>query len=153
MSANTVVTSMPAFLFFCSSCVYRFEKIVSSNVDKYPCPDCGGSCVRTLEGQSFAHAFEEPAVPTNSGVTDYDHPSADKAVGRDADKKWEELTERKKFKEKLRANSGTHALQRTAMEAGNHFRALSKEEYANRVQVGKELVRKYNEQEKERASR
>jgi hypothetical protein len=39
------------------------------------------------------------------------------------------------------------------MEAGNHFRALSKEEYANRVQVGKELVRKYNEQEKERASR
>jgi putative FmdB family regulatory protein len=140
---------MPAYLFRCETCALKFERIVKVGVSAHPCPECEAPVQRVLEGQTFGHAFEEPPHPTNSGIYDYDNPSADKAVGRDAFKKWADYEERKKFKENLRKSSGTHALTRTSFTVGNNYAPMTTEAYTKRVKEGKEVVRAIQEHKNE----
>ena len=137
---------MPAYMFFCQVCKIRFEKLVGSQVATVICSECKSPCHRTLEGQGFSHAFEEPANPTNSGVHSYQSPSADMAVGRDAHKKWADYENKKKLKEKIRTESGTHALARVSPDVnGQVYSPMSDKAYEKRVTEGKELFRVYTE--------
>lgn len=136
---------MPLYLFSCPKCSFRFERLVPVSCESHPCPDCAEPAPRTVKGQTFSHAFEEPATPTNSGVHSYDNPSADMAVGRDAAKKWEEYEGRKKVKEKIRRESGTHALS-WASPGQDGYVPMSPDAYKKRVETGKELFRRAAEQ-------
>lgn len=133
---------MPLFLFYCTDCNARFERVTTKETAEQPCPLCKKPAPKTLQGQTFSHAFAAPKNPTNSGITSYDHPTAEMVVGRDADKKWENYGKRKKIKEKLRAESGTRFLSRDEKDT---YKPMTSESYQKRVKVGKELFRKYYE--------
>jgi len=104
---------MPRYTFECPSCSARFTKnLKMGEHPSHSCPSCGADAPRFWEGEGFGFDFQEGTVPGNSGVTKQDYPTADQAVGRDAEKRWLELHERDKVKKIVRAKGGHRALVR-----------------------------------------
>lgn len=102
---------MAKFVFECQDCNLRFERNLKMGTHiTHPCPSCGEEAPQIIEG--FAFGFKEPAGATlaNTGVHKHDYPTADIAVGRDAEKKWGEIHEREKVKAEARKMGGTEAL-------------------------------------------
>jgi hypothetical protein len=58
-----------------------------------------------------------------------DYPTADKAVGRDAEKMWQGYHEREKVKRDVRKKTGQHALVRKNLDQGAiEYRGMVKQE-------------------------
>ena len=101
---------MPKYIFECPQCVVRFERNLKvGEHTTHECPQCQDQAPLVIEGFGFAFAAGSGAQ-ANSGVHDQDYPTADKAVGRSAAKRWAHLRERDKVKQAARAQGGTHAL-------------------------------------------
>jgi predicted nucleic acid-binding Zn ribbon protein len=105
---------MPKYTFECQhdGCNLRFERTLKQeNWPSFECPACGELAPRVLEG--FAFGFKgDPAKEGNSGVHKEDYPTADHAVGRDAERRWAHYAERDKVKQQVRAQGGSPALMR-----------------------------------------
>lgn len=103
---------MPKYQFACQVCSTEFERTLRMETHPtHECPTCKEQAPRLFTG--FAHAFAEGnGSPGNSGVHDFDNPSADKIVGRSAEERWDIFREREKIKKKVRETSGTNALLR-----------------------------------------
>ena len=101
---------MPWYAFECPDCSVRFERNLRlASHESYPCPNC--AVAAPLVPSEFGFAFEEGGgAPANSGVHDLDYPSADRAVGRSAGKRWAHIEAREKVKRQAREQGGTHAL-------------------------------------------
>lgn len=106
---------MPKYVFECQmeGCDLRFERSLKmGDHSSYECPNCHEIAPRVMEG--FAFGFKEsPEKVGNSGVHKEDYPTADHAVGREAEKRWGHYAERDKIKAKAREMGSTHALRRT----------------------------------------
>ncbi len=113
---------MPTFEFRCEKCPCAFEELLLTkaeterHADSHPCPVCGKASARQRVTQ-FSFGFKAPpgrtqgtGVHGNSGVHDLDYPTLDKAVGRSAEKKWGDVRDRKKERDKIRKDSGSAAL-------------------------------------------
>lgn len=99
---------MPKYLFDCAECGTQFNR--SLKLGEHPthtCPSCGEDAPRVFEG--FSHSFAA-GTPTNSGVSKHDYPTADHAVGSNADVRWAEIHEREKVKQQVRAMGNTRPL-------------------------------------------
>jgi len=95
---------MPIFEFKCASCSLRFEKLVrKKDVDTYPCPSCEKDAKKKLSG--FGFRFASGKTPGNTGVDSLDR-SVDKAVGRDADLRWEAVKNRNAYKRQVQHDNG-----------------------------------------------
>jgi putative FmdB family regulatory protein len=104
---------MPSFEFECLYCNLRFERTLKmADHPTHPCPKCECDAPRVWNGFAFGFGGAPGETPGNTGVHDKDYPTADKAVGRSAEARWGEFTERAKVKEQARAQGGTHALMR-----------------------------------------
>lgn len=94
---------MPNYTFKCDNCSTRFEK--SLKLDQSGkgvlCPICGNKTSNKLppSGVGFKMA-ESKKIPKD----------IDLAVGKDAEKRWEEYEEKKKLKEKIRKETGSERL-------------------------------------------
>jgi len=103
---------MPKYVFECQTegCNLRFERALKmGDHTSHECPNCHEVAPRVMEG--FAFGFkEEPGKVGNSGVHKEDYPTADHAVGRDAEKRWEHYSARDQVKAKAREMGQTHAL-------------------------------------------
>lgn len=112
---------MPKYTFECSECSTRFTR--NLKMGEHPtntCPSCGEVAPRLFEG--FGFDFQEGKVSGNSGVSKQDYPTADQAVGRDAEKRWAELDGRGKVKDEVRRRAGSHALSRKqGVEGGKPY--------------------------------
>lgn len=75
--------------------------------ENYECPQCGDAADRIPSAASFTF---KGGTPGNSGVHDMDYPSADKAVGRSASKKWEIIHKKQEDRAKIRKEAGTNSL-------------------------------------------
>ena len=103
---------MPKYVFECQDCNTRFER--SLKMGEHPthtCPSCKEPAPRLFEGFAFGFA-ESTKTPTNTGVHDQDYPTADKIVGRSADKRWNAYKERDKCKNEVRKVGASPALAR-----------------------------------------
>lgn len=106
---------MPKYTFECASCDARFtRKLKMGEHPDHPCPSCGSQADRLWDGESFGFDFQESttAAPGNSGVSKHDYPTADQAIGRDAEKRWETIEARDKVKDEVRKKGGHRALMR-----------------------------------------
>lgn len=113
---------MPKYVFECPDCDLQFSR--SLKMGEHPhhsCPNCGSQAERQWKGNGFGFGFAEGKTPGNSGVTKDDYPTADHAVGKSADRRWIEVTEREKAKEKVREASGHRALNRTHGPGNKHI--------------------------------
>jgi putative FmdB family regulatory protein len=94
---------MPRYEFKCSPCSLRFEESVKMGVKSHPCPKCSAPSPKKLS--SFGFQFASGKVPGNTGVDSLDS-SVDKAVGRDADKRWETIKDRRALKRQVQHDNG-----------------------------------------------
>jgi predicted nucleic acid-binding Zn ribbon protein len=103
---------MPKYMFECQTegCCLRFERnLKMGDWPSHECPKCHEVAPRVLE--SFDFGFKEtPGKIGNSGVHKEDYPTADHAVGRDAENRWAYYAERDKVKAQARAQGETPAL-------------------------------------------
>ncbi len=130
---------MPKFTFDCE-CGVQFTRTLKMGEHPFHvCPGCGGEAPRVFEG--FSHAFAQGATPTNTGVAKLDYPTADQAVGSNADARWAEITEREKVKKQVRAMGKTHALSRKTGKDFIEYTAGGKP----LVEQRKQLVKAVNE--------
>ena len=106
---------MPKYVFECQECNLRFERVLSMGADiTHPCPECKEEAPRVVEGFTFGFK-DSPGAVANSGVHKHDYPTADQAVGKDAEKRWETIAAREAVKTEARKQGGTDALiRRTA---------------------------------------
>lgn len=96
---------MPIYVFTCQTCGLRFEKLFRrvSDDKEHPCSECGGVGKRQVTAASFS--FKHPqsqlrgALPPNTGTSD--DFNFDKAIGRDAEKKWAKIHENNAAKDKV----------------------------------------------------
>lgn len=148
---------MPRYEYKCLSCNVEFEEllILKEDVDKYskfhPCPNCNQRADRIVS--SFAFNFKAPSGQTqgsgvhgNSGVHDLDYPTLDKAVGRSAAQKWSDYDSSQAERNKIRKESGSHAL---SMGADGSVSPMSKETAAVREKAmsvfhSSDIVKKEN---------
>ena len=116
---------MPKYTFECGECRTQFTRKlrIGEHLD-HPCPSCGSPAPRLWDGETFGFGFKDSptAAPGNSGVSKDDYPTADQAVGKDAERRWGELHARDKVKDEVRQKGGHHALQRKhGVEAGKPY--------------------------------
>lgn len=102
---------MPKYVFECQDCNLRFERNLKLDTHiTHPCPQCGDEAPQIIEGFAFGFVEKPGATTANTGVHKQDYPTADIAVGRDADKRWDEIHVREKVKAEARKQGGTEAL-------------------------------------------
>lgn len=79
---------MPLYEFECPVCEHVFETIrTSSQSKKAPCPECGALAKRILSAFGIG--------------TQNQHQNIDRAVGADAEKRWDFIHKKQERKEKL----------------------------------------------------
>lgn len=97
---------MPIHEYRCNECGLQIEKLfksISSVPESVACPDCGTEMQKLVSAVN--HTFKHPAsqtrgpLPPNTGTSD--DWKADKAIGRDAERKWAVINERRAHKDKL----------------------------------------------------
>ncbi len=116
---------MPKYVFECQDCNIRFERALPMDTHlSHPCPNCQTEAPQVIEG--FGFAFKEGQGATaNSGVHKQDYPTADQAVGRDAEKRWAAIHERDAVKAAARKQGGTEALIRHQGETFIDYEPMS----------------------------
>jgi putative FmdB family regulatory protein len=108
---------MPAYDYQCQECATYHEVVcsISNREDEIECPRCHGVAEQVI--------LSAPGVMTGS----MGHQTQDVAIGRDAEKRWDGIHERKAMRDKVRKESGVDAI--TATGSGNEivFRPVRKE--------------------------
>lgn len=89
---------MPMYEYLCESCGLKFDKLRKMSESDAPqaCLECGTPARKLVSASN--HAFSHPAsqtrgvAPPNTGTSD-DY-NFDKAIGRDATRRWEGISQR-----------------------------------------------------------
>lgn len=104
---------MPVYEFECQECTLRFKRTLKMDEHtSHPCPKCAADAPRLWEGFGGHQFAPGGTAVANSGVHDHDYPTADKAVGRNSEQRWDEIEAREKVKQAVREGGGTRALAR-----------------------------------------
>lgn len=104
---------MPKYVFECQTegCNLKFERTLKMGTHNvHECPSCKEMAPVIIEGFAFDFKDGPGAKPGNTGVHKDDYPTADHAVGKDADKRWSYYAEREKVKNAARTQGETPAL-------------------------------------------
>lgn len=129
---------MPKYSFECG-CGLNFTRTLKMGDHKtHDCPNCGEAAPRLFEGFGFAFAPGGKA-PGNSGVSKHDYPTADQAVGRSSEQRWEEYRARDKVKEEVRKVGGDRALIRRNGPDYVEYQAGNRSTVETRKKVSQEL--------------
>ena len=106
---------MPTYDYQCQSCGAYHEVIctMSARKDTIECPRCKGVAEQVI--------LSAPAVAT-SGMS---HMTQDVAIGKDADKRWAGILERRAYRDKVREKLGSKNL--TVNPNGTRFTANDKQ--------------------------
>lgn len=101
---------MPKYTFMCNCGVKFSRSLKMSEHPTHECPACKQIAPRLFEGFGFGFKASPQSAPGNSGVSKEDYPTADHAVGKDAEVKWASYNEREAVKKKVRESGGTQPL-------------------------------------------
>lgn len=137
---------MPRYAFECPACVLRFERNLRvENHPDYPCPSCRKPAPLVLSEFGFSFG-QGSAAQANSGVHDLDYPSADKAVGRSAGKRWAHIEAREAVKKEAREQGQTHALIRRTGADYVDYEPMSELGRSARRALAREAFRRIREE-------
>jgi putative FmdB family regulatory protein len=132
---------MPKYTFECQPCNLQFSRTLKMGEHKdHVCPQCKKAAPRYYPGQGFAFDFAEGATPGNSGVSKHDNPTADQAVGSNADKRWAHYRARARVKDQVRAGGGTHKLIRRDLPGETEYEAMTEPVAKARRALAREAV-------------
>lgn len=115
---------MPKYTFACHRCTLKFERTLKmGGHPTHPCPSCKEMAPRVFDNFGFSFSKGGSAL-ANSGVHDHDYPTADKIVGRSAEKRWSQYIARDQLKKKVREVGGTQALIRVDGNGYSEYGAM-----------------------------
>jgi predicted nucleic acid-binding Zn ribbon protein len=118
---------MPKYVFECQTegCGLKFERVLKmGHAGFFECPSCHDQAPLVVD--SFAFGFKgDPAKAGNSGVHKEDYPTADHAVGRDAERRWDYYAARDQVKQKVRTEGESPALIRRTGGGYVEYEAMS----------------------------
>ena len=133
---------MPKYVFECLACSVRFERFLKmDSYMTYPCKECGEDAPRVVTEFGFAFA-SGGTDPANSGVHAHDYPTADMAVGKSAEARWQVLEARNQAKVKAREIGGTHALIRKDGPGYTDYEPMSKTGREARAKMTRAIMAK-----------
>lgn len=145
---------MPLFPYFCDVCDIEFEELlikkaeIEEYTDHHPCPQCHDRAERIRVAPvafQFAGGVRgESGVHGNSGSHDLDYPSLDKAVGRSANAKWDNINKRQEVRARARRELGTNAI----TEVNGQVKAVGEKVLKER-QKGLEMFKRAKEATKD----
>ena len=138
---------MPKYEFECQTCNLLFSRnLAMGEYSVYECPKCNCDAPRVWDG--FAVKFDSGDKPQGTtGVHSEDYPTADKAVGKSAEKRWVEIGERDKVKNEARKKGGTHALIRHSGKNYIDYEPMTETGRAARRKLAKHTVEKLSQAE------
>lgn len=96
---------MPLYEYYCAACRTTFEKLFSAPTDQ-PKTECK-FCNKPAERKMSTFAFSFGTLPAESNSTNLTNKEMDIVVGKDAYKKHQLISARKKAKQKLAKDTGT----------------------------------------------
>ena len=134
---------MARYVFECQECTLRFDRnLKMGDHPTHECPNCHYAAPQVIEGFAFGFKETVSAAPGNSGVHKDDYPTADQAVGKDADKRWAQYSERDQVKNQVRKMGDTHALVRRTAKDGSYveYDAMTTTSRQNRRTVAKKAI-------------
>jgi putative FmdB family regulatory protein len=139
---------MPKYAFECTECSLQFERNLRIGEHiTHDCPSCKEPAPLVISGFGFAFSAGTGAT-ANSGVHDQDYPTADKAVGRSAEQRWEVIRRREAVKKAAREQGGTHALIRRTGDNFIDYEPMSDVGIKARKQLAQETFRRMREAKK-----
>lgn len=130
---------MPTFEFCCDNCGVLFEETfidpdeTKKYREEYPCIQCDRMARRVMSATNF----QFKGVPGQSGSHDLDYPILDKAVGRSAANKWQRFYKEKERRDKVRQDSGQHAV----TQIGDSITPTP----ASNLKIREHYIKKFNE--------
>lgn len=96
---------MPRYDFKCPECGLVFDKFIRNReVNSLDCIDCGSDAPRSNIA-AVGFVFGNGKTTGNTGVDSLDS-NIDKAIGRDADKRWEAIKDRRTMKRGVQRDNG-----------------------------------------------
>lgn len=128
---------MPVYVFQCHSCGLRFDKLFSrassaEDLPSTPCTGCGDPALRQVTAAAFA--FNHPAsqtrgmAPPNTGTSD--DWNYDKAIGRDAARRWGHIGQRMDRKRQVIADNPGSTGYDLSRNPDGSYRVMKPEERA-----------------------
>jgi len=148
---------MPKYVFECQNdaCNCRFDRVLKMGEHSmHLCPSCGEEAPRCLEGEGFSFGFKvtvKEGEGGNTGVHKEDYPTADFAVGRSAENRWNVMNDRKKLKDGVRGQGGGHALIRRDGADFIEYEAMSPSKLEGRKAVAAKTFAAIREAKERRA--
>lgn len=130
---------MPRYTFQCP-CGFRHSRTLP--IGDYPttsCPKCQQAATRVLDTFGFRFKASKTAAPANTGVAKDDFPTADTAVGRDADARWAEHEAREFVKNRVREVGGHRAIVRETHAGYIEYKAAGEPLLKTRRKINNEL--------------
>lgn len=136
---------MPRYTFECQNegCNLRFDRTLKMGDHlAHECPNCHDQAPRVIEGFAFDFKEKAGAPPGNTGVHKDDYPTADHAVGKDADKRWVQYRERDAVKNQVRTQGASPALVRRTAADGSYieYEAMSESKRQIRRTTAKKAI-------------
>lgn len=143
---------MPIYDYQCSNCGLKkdhFWSRISIAKDSIPCPECDTPMRKLVTAASFKFSHSDTqtrgAAPPNTGTSD--DWNYDKAIGRDAEKKWGDIEKRNSEKDRVirHAREEGQALKRNQLvhDGEGGYRAIREEERVKAVE-GREIAFELN---------
>ncbi len=135
---------MPKYAYYCEPCNLIFERTLKMGLNPhYTCPECQEKAPREWDGEDFGLQFAAPPDrhPADSGVHHQDYPTADRAVGASAEKRWLTYEEKKAVKAKARREGQTHALIRHDGDGFIDYEPMSLAGREARKKMGKDAFK------------
>ena len=131
---------MPTYEYYCEDCHHHFEEF--KKMDEYGpqtnCPKCS-------KIENTRRVFSPIAI-TRAGTS---RDTVDRVLGSESEKRWEDISERRKIKDKIRKESGNQAIESSIKkdESGKinyEYKSVSKE----RIEERKTLYSEFSKQDK-----
>lgn len=142
---------MPLFEFKCTKCNFQFEKLIRDRTClEYPCMSCQHTALKQLSG--FGFRFSGGGTVGNTGVDSLDS-SIDKAVGRDADSRWETVKDRNTEKRKVQWQHGGIGKVPLAKNADGEYIPVPQNQLPKIQSLHQEYQEIYEDNKKDRQER
>src|SRR5690554_255652 len=143
---------MPSYDFKCPSCGLVFDAFVRDRAtETYPCLDCGGDTMRSAVA-AVNFVFGSGKVTGNTKVDSLDS-SVDKAVGRNAAARWEEVKDRQGQKRQVKADNGGDGTPIRHNQATGEYEPMTKPEVDRFQRMHKKYDDIYKKHKQERESK
>lgn len=144
---------MPIYEFSCAICRLQFKRNLKiAEHLQHDCPRCHSDADRVWSGIGGHKFGSSSSSVANTGVHTDDYPTADRAVGKSAEERWNTIVEREKVKKAARATNDSRALIRRDGNGFIEYEGMPHQKLEARRELAEDLIGKLKAQKEQAKS-